>query len=214
MGAHRIISSKPNTQNDKKPISSIFSRKSEKLPAPVVLLYGSDGTKNSGWPVLCQQLILFFWERGATPAPPMFPVSHSPSSPPRPGRDFPEKFHALNPHRCGWIRAAGRRPNPQARHMECCPLLHRGRGRPCYHFAGDAGTVNSDMMRSRECHRVGSGSHPAHGSGPTTPGIAARSLRRVTMACGRLLRTAIMNTDFKRTSRTVQILRYYAPTPS
>jgi hypothetical protein len=60
MGAHSIISPKPNTQNDKKPFSSIFSRKPEKLPASVVLLYGSDGTKNSGWPVHCQQLILFF----------------------------------------------------------------------------------------------------------------------------------------------------------
>jgi hypothetical protein len=48
MGAHKsliIISPNPNTQNDRKPIPSIFSRKFEELPASVILLFGSDGTK-------------------------------------------------------------------------------------------------------------------------------------------------------------------------
>ena len=43
MGAQSIISPKPNTQNDKKPFSSIFSRKPEELPASIILPYGSDG---------------------------------------------------------------------------------------------------------------------------------------------------------------------------
>src|ERR1035438_3626132 len=60
MGAQSIISPKPNTQNDKKPFPSIFSRKPEELPASVVLLYGSDGTENSDWSLFCQQLIFIF----------------------------------------------------------------------------------------------------------------------------------------------------------
>jgi hypothetical protein len=60
MGAHSIISPKPNTQNDNKPIPSIFSRKPEELPASVILLYGSDETEISDHPFCCQQLILFF----------------------------------------------------------------------------------------------------------------------------------------------------------
>ena len=47
MGAQSIISPKPNRQNDKNPFSSIFFRKPEELPASVILLYGSDGSKNS-----------------------------------------------------------------------------------------------------------------------------------------------------------------------
>src|SRR5450755_2346375 len=61
MGAQSIISSKPNTQNDKKPFSSIFSRKPEKLPASVILLYGSDDRKISDWLPSCQQLNPLFW---------------------------------------------------------------------------------------------------------------------------------------------------------
>jgi hypothetical protein len=55
-----IISPNPNTQNDKKPIPSIFYRKSEELPASVILLHGSDGIKNSGLAFFCQQIIAFF----------------------------------------------------------------------------------------------------------------------------------------------------------
>ena len=60
MGAYKsivIISPNPNTQNDKKPISSIFYRKSEELPASVILLHSSDESKNSGLAISCQQII-------------------------------------------------------------------------------------------------------------------------------------------------------------
>jgi hypothetical protein len=60
MGAQSIISPKPNTQNDKKPFPSTFLRKSEELPASIILLYGSDAGKNSRRPLFCQQLILLF----------------------------------------------------------------------------------------------------------------------------------------------------------
>jgi hypothetical protein len=60
MGAQSIISPKPNRQNDKNPFSSTFLRKPEELPASIILLYGSDGSKITGWPAHCQQLILFF----------------------------------------------------------------------------------------------------------------------------------------------------------
>jgi hypothetical protein len=60
MGAQSIISPKPNRQNDKKPFPSTFLRKSEELPAAVILLYGSDGAESIRRLLSCQQLILFF----------------------------------------------------------------------------------------------------------------------------------------------------------
>jgi hypothetical protein len=60
MGAHSIISPKPNTQNDKKPISPIFSRKTEELQASVILLYGSDETKIAVDRFCVNSLIYFF----------------------------------------------------------------------------------------------------------------------------------------------------------
>jgi hypothetical protein len=60
MGAQSIISPKPNRQNDKKPLPSIFSQKPKGLLASVILLYGYDGTESIPQTLSCQQLILFF----------------------------------------------------------------------------------------------------------------------------------------------------------